>query len=259
MAPPVTTTSITIHPAAHGAAKGLGQALTEVFSRSLGSNLLVFIGLFIVLFPLVIKIILALLEKRETIDLLVYNPETRQWRIRSAYQVVPGIYSTYDGDIIAFVPVNAPSDKMRIGRRTFDVYPVVKYGGSYMYAELPKSLAIYYAQDGMEIKPRSITELILELYKRGELKPTMKIRPDMSLTLFFDSKKLAESIAEVYDRLAEESVVSIAQLTGKRKEYEAWVKSIIEMTLQKHSGIARILLIIGIILFLLMVASAFIH
>ncbi len=256
----VTTTPITItHAAPHGTGGGLGSAITEVFSKSLGSNTFIYIALFIALFPLVIKIILTILKSREGVDLLVYNPETRKWRLRRAYQIVPGIYSTYDADVIAFVPVNAPSDRLVIGRRVYDVYPVVKYGGTYIYSELPKSLAIYYASEGLEIKPRSITELILELYKRKELKATTKIRPDMSLALFFDSKKLAEAIAEVYDRLAEESVVSIAQLTGKRKEYEAWVKTVIEMTLQKHAGIARILLILGIIFFLLMVASAFIH
>ena len=255
----VTTTSITIThtPPTHGG-EGLGPAIGKVFS-GLGSTGFIILALIIVFLPLIIRIIILRLMSREGVDLLVYNPETREWRIRRAYQIVPGIYSTYDADVIAFIPVNAPADTIRIGRQKYNVYPVVKYAGTYIYSELPASLAIYFANEGLEIKPRSITELILELYKRKELKPTFKIRPDMSVSLYIDSRKLAEGVAEVYDRLAEESVVSIAQLTGKRKEYEAWVKSIIEMTLQKHTGIARILLIIGIIVFLLAAVATMIH
>jgi len=232
-----------------------GGLLSNIFSNE---TALIALFLFIVI-PLIVKIIVSRRLSRERVKLFVYNPETRKWWIRDGYQIVPGIYSTYDADVIAFIPVNAPTDRVEIGRTVYDVYPVIKSGGAYIYSELPASLALYFANEGLEVKPRSITELILELYNRKELKPTFNIRPDMKVALYIDSRKLAESIAEVYDRLAEESVVSIAQLTGKRKEYEAWVKSIIEMTLQKHAGIAKILLIVGIVMFILMVAASMIH
>jgi len=179
----------------------------------------------------------------------VIDPQRYTEQLVELFEISPGLYASADAKILAFIPANAVAlTDVKTGRK---VYPLVKTGGVYVYANPESMLEISLGLHEIPYRPSSMADLIMYLYEKGEIPARLKLRPDMDVAIHIDARKLAENLAEMYDKMAEESVVSIAGLTGKRREFEEYVRASVEAVSKKASAIAGAVLKIGVILLII--------
>ena len=233
------------HPAAHAAAHEAAQA------GGLGSTELAIIAGAMIAIVVAAYLVLSRVAGGETsvktVLGLTYNPEKRLWSLARMLEIVPGVYTDDKYKVIAFIPTNAPPDTMYVkgllGYKTVSVYPLVRYGDTYAYMDYTRALGVSLARRGLQVdRVKGVADLIARLYAAGELPAEMKVRPDMSIYVYIDGPSLAQTVADIYDRNAEESIVALSQMTGKRIEFEKYVKTMIEMKTRAAEAITSAVL-----------------
>ena len=190
---------------------------------------------------------------------LTYNPERRRWVPTTLIEVAPGIYTDSSHNKIIFIPTNAPTDTLYLpglfGQKRLEVYPVVRYGDTYTHVEFASALGLALGESAVPEHVRGVADLVARLYAAGELPAEVKLRPDLSLYVYLDGGKLSNMLVDIYDRTAEESVIAVSHMTGKRAEFEQYVKTMIKLRAKEAESIGNVVVTVaaalGIIFILL--------
>lgn len=210
------------------------------------------LGLFIVIG---VAVLMFLRKQSEIIALnaLAYDPTRRVWEVWRLIEVSPGLYADPQGKHMALIPSDAPADILEYGGKRIRVYPVIKYGNVWGWYNFPKTVELVYGLKRLGKKFTSLAEMIAYLYRKGEIPGKLRIRPDMELAVYVSGEDLAETLSELYDKAAEEGVVSIAAMTGKRREFEAYVKTLVELKRKEAEAIGSAILKYGIIFMVILI------
>lgn len=216
------------------------------FRPDVGMLLVYGLGIVIVIFA---AVWLFLKKGKELVALyaLAYDPARRLWEVWRLIEVTPGLYADPQGRYMALIPTDAPADTFECCKKRFRVYPVVKFGNVWGWYDFPKLVELVYGSHGLGRKFTSLAEMIVYLYRKGEIPGRLRLRPDMELGVYVSGQRMAEILSELYDRAAEEGVVSIAAMTGKRREFEAYVKTLIELKRKEAEALGGALLKYGLI------------
>lgn len=193
---------------------------------------------FLVILLMIVAIIYIWLKKGPRgLIAEVYDPVRREKRAVRLYEVSPGIYATPDGRYIGFISQDAYPVEARLGKFKGRVVPAIKIGQLVYGYDPVKAFYINLIDTGEKVPINKVSDLIYFLYRHQGQK-SLKLAPNVELIIQYDGNKIADFIADTMGKDGEESIVSIAGMTGKRKEFEAFVKTLIEMERKQAAALS---------------------
>jgi hypothetical protein len=184
---------------------------------------------FLVIGAMIALIIYASLKagpKRIRVE--VYDPVRREKFETGMVEVAPGIFATPDGRYIGFISEYSVPITVRQGRNTKRVIPTIKIGQVLYNYDPIKALYLHLVDTEENVPINKISDLIRFLYRSKKARK-FKLAPNVEMVVEYDGTNLADMIADGMGKASEESLIGIAGITGKRKEYEAFVKTLVEM------------------------------
>lgn len=255
--PPTPTTT----PGADTAG-AVGEVFGRILSPSGGASPVLGAGIAILVVMLSTYFFLRLFLgarglPRKLVYWIYYDPTLHSFRDRWMIEIAPNIYATRSGDLIAFgnqtiSPINLHLPLKRVPRNAKALYGY-KIGSLILPMDVVKEIQLSLFAKKL-ISAKNVAEILATLVVENVVSD-IPINPSLRLVIQPDNTRLAQLLSESYGKLIEESIINITAMTGKRKDFETWVRQLVELEEKKlvtiTSAVAKIialLLIVTIIL-----------
>ena len=170
----------------------------------------------------------------------VYDPNSLEERLVRLDEISTGVYRTEDGDLVV-IPENARW--YRSGRAR--IVPVIRVGRRLVYTDPVAAFEIGLILDSEEVQAEDVAELIATLYGKGRLPARLRLTPRTSLAVYIDPGRAAKVISELADRMAEDAIIGVTNMTGARREFEEYVKTVLEYEKGRAAAFERRLMAIA--------------
>jgi hypothetical protein len=188
---------------------------------------------------------------------IVYDSSVPAFRFYVLTEIAPNVFASRDGKFVALVSENSrmvditnlPFDKK--ARKYTKAYYVYRVGSLLLNIDPFEEFTLSVLNNKGRV--RRLSDLLVQLYNDNVVGDIV-VSPAVRLALSVDPEKAGTILVQSYGKHAEEALISIVGLTGRRKEFEQHLRTILELEQKRLESISGTAIKIALVVVLVAVA-----